>query len=356
MSHTTGLFKRIPVPNEKCRDIYCIDYKTLRILGFKTVLFDYDFTITGWNQKKITEKTLDLFERLLDMGYQVAIVTNAPYDRVGHVYESTQGRVKVYADMRKPRTAKLSNVLNLMNTTAKESIIVGDLFFTDIMAGNILGLYTVLINPYTYGIDSKVKKMVAFMSRVFYYLFFYTVGWMFRIMDLAVPNEFKKSIRDIDYTMLLEYGYDTVLFDFDNTLMPWHSNEIDAETLQFLRTLLNMGFKIMIASNGKDERFSDVRLQLKNMKIEVNGMSMKPMARKLKKKILQVGSSKDKTVLIGDQLFTDVIAGNLCGFYTVKVNPLSSKEGFHTKFFRMLEKVVIKFMRRKPNLIRGEQI
>ena len=356
MSHSTGLFKRIPVPNEKCRDIYSIDYKTLRNLGFNTVLFDYDFTVTGWNQKKITEKTLDLFERLLDMGYQVAIVTNAPYERVGHVYESTKGRVKVYADMHKPRTAMLSNVLKLMNTTAKESLIVGDLFFTDIMAGNILGLYTVLINPYTYGIDSKAKKMVAITSRSFYYLFFYTIGWIFRIMDLAVPNEFSKSIRDIDYTILLKYGYDTILFDFDNTLMPWHSNEIDAETLQFLSNLLNMGFKIMIASNGKDERFSYVRLQLKDMKIEVNGMSMKPMARRLKKKILQAGSSKDKTVLIGDQLFTDVIAGNLCGFYTVKVNPLSSKEGFHTKFFRMLEKVVIKFMRRKPNLIRGEQI
>ncbi len=45
-----------------------------------------------------------------------------------------------------------------MDSKESETVIIGDLFITDISVGNKLGLYTILINPYTHGLESKFKK------------------------------------------------------------------------------------------------------------------------------------------------------------------------------------------------------
>ena len=55
-----------------------------------------------------------------------------------------------------------------------------------------------------------------------------------------------------------------------------------------------------------------------------------------------LGAKKENTVLIGDQIFTDVYAGKRAGLLTVMVDPIEAKE---TPFFgvkRRLEKIVLK--------------
>jgi hypothetical protein len=41
--------------------------------------------------------------------------------------------------------------------------------------------------------------------------------------------------------------------------------------------------------------------------------------------------------VVGDQVFTDILGGNLVGAYTVLVPPLREGEFFYTRFIRMLE-------------------
>lgn len=55
---------------------------------------------------------------------------------------------------------KLKEVLQEMDSKESETVIIGDLFITDISVGNKLGLYTILINPYTYGLESKFKNLL----------------------------------------------------------------------------------------------------------------------------------------------------------------------------------------------------
>lgn len=356
MNHTTGLYKYIPIPREHKPDIYSIDYKKLKNWGFKTVLFDYDFTITVWKEKKINDKTLELFERLLAQGFQVAIVTNAKESRAIHIEEKTKGRVKVYSNMKKPSTKKLSRVLEIMDTTSEETVMVGDLFITDIFAGNKLGLYTILINPYIYEIESKSKRFMAFISRLMYFLFFYTIGWFFRLMDLGVPNEFQKSIFDIDYDHIYNTKHRLLIFDFDNTLVPWHSDFIPEKVKDLMIKLRDKGFDILVATNGRESRFKDLKQEFHDLDINIQPLSLKPLTFKIRRKIRSLNKKPYECVLIGDQLFTDILAGNISGFYTVKIEPLSSREGKWTKFVRNFEKLSIKIMRKKPTLFKeGEK-
>jgi len=70
--------------------------------------------------------------------------------------------------------------------------------------------------------------------------------------------------------------------------------------------------------------------------------SGKPLLFGIKRAMRQLGANKKNTALIGDQVFTDVYAGNRAGLLTFMVEPIEAKE---TPFFgikRKLEKVVLK--------------
>ena len=51
---------------------------------------------------------------------------------------------------------------------------------------------------------------------------------------------------------------------------------------------------------------------------------------------------KEETVLVGDQLFTDVLGANRFGIKSILVNPLSKKEGIYTSIKRPFERMVMK--------------
>ena len=55
----------------------------------------------------------------------------------------------------------------------------------------------------------------------------------------------------------------------------------------------------------------------------------------------------EETVVIGDQLFTDVLGGNRLGFYTILVVPVAQTDGFWTRFNRQMERVALYWMERK---------
>jgi predicted HAD superfamily phosphohydrolase YqeG len=51
--------------------------------------------------------------------------------------------------------------------------------------------------------------------------------------------------------------------------------------------------------------------------------------------------------VVGDQLFTDVLGGNLAGMYTVLVPPLAQQELGYTRLVRRLERWILGNTNRK---------
>ncbi|AEX84891.1 haloacid dehalogenase [Marinitoga sp. 1135] len=347
-SRKKGIYRIIPIPYENYPSIFEIDYNRLKKLGFKTLLFDYDFTLAPWKQQ-IDDKTIVLFEKLSNLGFKIAIVSNAPEKRIKHVKEKAGEHIHIYWRMHKPLSIKIKKIFEDLKTTPAETVIIGDLFFTDILLGNRLGLYTILVNPYTYEIDSFFKKIAAFLSKILYYTFFYTLGWLFRMLDHTIPNEFVNDVFEIDYKKLKDKGFKLLIFDFDNTLTTWRNEKLPDEILNLFDNL-SKDFKILIASNGKEHRFHNIREELKRYNIDVMGYSLKPFPFKIRKKIKEYNIPPSQCVLIGDQLFTDIIAGNKNNFYTIKVKPISKHERVFTKILRFFEKIAMKSMREKPKV------
>ena len=337
---------KLMVPNEEAEDIHSIDYERLMKLGFRTFLFDYDNTLAPWRVIDVEERTMELFEDLLKKGMKVAVVTNAPSSRARKIKERFGKRVPIFGRMGKPSIRKFKRVFMELNTLPRECVIIGDLLFTDIIVGNKLGMYTILVLP-TKG-SGFLKKSVRAIIQMTYFVVFYTIGWVFRLTYLLSPNEWYYRVEEIDFTKFKNCGVKLLVFDYDNTLAKWREKRLDESKLELLKKLRDMNFKIVILSNGPSNRFEYMKDEYDW--IEFVHRARKPLPFKLRKILDKYGVKNSETVLIGDQLMTDIMAGNLCGIYTVKVEPIDKNEFIGTKFLRILERFFMLFIQDKPRM------
>lgn len=160
-------------------------------------------------------------------------------------------------------------------------------------------------------------------------------------MERLIPDLFVKSIYEIDYNSLQHRGIKAIITDLDNTLV--ESNEADAtpELVGWLDRLQAMGFRVIIVSNNNKTRVSKFADPLQVPYIHA---AKKPFKTPFHKALKQLEVAPEETVVIGDQLLTDVLGGNKAGLYTILVVPVSKSEGFWTKVNRAFEKMVFYWM------------
>ncbi len=341
----------LPAPREYARSVQEIPYERLQRLGFRTLLFDYDNTLAPWKSIVVNEKTLLLFTKLIEMGFQICVVTNAPPKRAQHIINRFKGKIPVFGSMRKPGIRNLTRVVNAINADASKTVIIGDLLFTDIIAGNRMKMYTIMVNPYQEGVISFLGKTAKIITRVTHSIFYYTVGWFFHLSEMISPNEFQETVFDIDFPHLKTTGFETIVFDLDNTLIRWKSRVFPDSTIALLRKVQEMGFCVYILSNTtSNHRVQFVQEQLGHS-FFVWGRMKKPFPGKMKSILERNACDLQKTVVVGDQLFTDVFVGNILRAYTIKVQPLfPEKEFLGTRILRIFERLLSRYMKPKPRI------
>ena len=137
-------------------------------------------------------------------------------------------------------------------------------------------------------------------------------------MDLFVPDLYQKSIYTINYKKLKKRGIKCLLFDLDNTLVPY-SGDVPTAELKDLFARISDEFKLIIMSNSGKTRLTPFKEQLN---IDVAYSSMKPLKRKYKK-IMNLYNFKDTEIAaVGDQLITDIFGANRNGITSILVNPV----------------------------------
>ena len=154
-----------------------------------------------------------------------------------------------------------------------------------------------------------------------------------------LPEIFVKTVYDIDLESLKNEGVKAFIFDIDNTIATYAMPVPDEKSRMWLSQLQKMGFKIYFVSNNSVER---VKRFAKSVDIPYIGRALKPMKRHLKRACRNMDVMPCETVLVGDQLFTDMWGGNRMKIHTVLVEPISEAEDSFVKFKRNFEKWVLK--------------
>ncbi len=132
-------------PNLMTKSILTISIADLQARGIRCLLFDMDNTITYWRSEEIDEEIIDWFAHLSDLGMRACVLSNSRIDRVGKV--SQKLNLPCVASSKKPFSGGFRRALNLMNVKKEETAIIGDQLFTDVLGGNRMGLYTILVEP-----------------------------------------------------------------------------------------------------------------------------------------------------------------------------------------------------------------
>jgi len=161
------------------------------------------------------------------------------------------------------------------------------------------------------------------------------------------PNENFDTIFDVDYNKLASQGYKGIMFDIDNTLVPYDVAHPSQEIIDLFMNLKKLGFNIALVSNNNNERVYKFNEKLKVFAVP---KALKPMTRKLKKAMTLMNTNEENTVFIGDQLFTDIWGGNRLKIKTILVTPIAEKEQWITKIKRGTEKMVFKHYLKKKGI------
>lgn len=165
------------------------------------------------------------------------------------------------------------------------------------------------------------------------------------IASVFYPDEYLDSAYVVDYEKLYAEGIRGIIFDIDNTLV-MHDHPQNDRSKELLARLEEDGFKILFLSNNKEGRVKSFRDDGTKGAMYLHKAN-KPLRGGYLKAMEMMGTGKDSTVFIGDQLFTDVWGAKRCGIYNILVKPIDPHEEIQIVLKRILEKVVLSSYRRR---------
>lgn len=159
-------------------------------------------------------------------------------------------------------------------------------------------------------------------------------------MPLVRAGRYVASVDLIRVDKLLEQGVRCVLLDRDNTLVPRDSKTAPPKVRAWLDELYAAGIAVCMVSNNFHT--DAVCATAKELGCMVVHHAMKPSPFAVWHALGLAGVPVEQTILVGDQLFTDMIAGNLAGVKTVLVRPQCCADLWYTQIFRVVESFFLK--------------
>ena len=162
-----------------------------------------------------------------------------------------------------------------------------------------------------------------------------------------VPEYRFERFSDATAEFLLSIGVRGVLLDVDNTLEPYEHPTPGDHVIAWLKSLKDMGIKTAIVSNNNNKR---IELFNREIGMPAYAKAGKPFKKNLILAMKAIGSEKNNTIFIGDQILTDVCAAHNAGIRAILVPPINDKKDLFTKFKRLLERPI----QRKYNRIHKE--
>ena len=154
-----------------------------------------------------------------------------------------------------------------------------------------------------------------------------------------VPEYYFKTFNEASADFLLGIGVKGIVLDVDNTLEPYENPLPGDHVKAWLAELREKGISAAIVSNNGGDR---IELFNSELGLPVYYKAKKPFKKNVLNAMRDMGTDKCNTILMGDQVFTDVWAAHNTGIRAILVPPIKDKRDVFTRFKRLLEKPILK--------------
>ncbi len=156
-----------------------------------------------------------------------------------------------------------------------------------------------------------------------------------------IPHGVYRSVYCLTGELLVEKGVSLVLADLDNTLARYGQSKPDPALKAWVKDLHCHGIQLFILSNSrKPTRVREFALSLD---VPFLGHAGKPKAEGYQRALAQMGCRPEAALMVGDQIFTDVLGANRAGIKVYLIEPidLSGNPGRYLRYgvetpFRLL--------------------
>lgn len=155
-------------------------------------------------------------------------------------------------------------------------------------------------------------------------------------MPFLQPDRFFARVTSIDAERdLLAKGLDHVLLDIDNTVRSRETGEIPRDVRAWMARARDAGVAFCLLSNNWH---SGVYAFAGELELPISAKACKPLPFGYVRAMRKIGATRQDTVAIGDQLFTDVAGAHAVGIRAYLVLPLAEADLKHTLMLRGLER------------------
>lgn len=152
------------------------------------------------------------------------------------------------------------------------------------------------------------------------------------------PDNYLTDVRSLDPGELVAAGVRALLVDIDNTLLPRGTDSVPPEYVAWLGRAAAAGLGVCFVSNSWR---AIVRQRAAELGYPLVAKALKPLPFGFRAGARLLGVRIEECAVVGDQIFTDILGGNLAGSRTVLVLPLSLVDLPHTLLLRRVERLIM---------------
>ena len=152
-----------------------------------------------------------------------------------------------------------------------------------------------------------------------------------------LPKLMADSLTALTPEVLRLHGIRLLMLDFDNTIVPYTTDIPTEPMVNWLEEMKSSEIQLCVVSNSHKDR---VKVFCEAYKIPCITHAAKPGTRGIRECLERYGVPASQAAIVGDQIYTDTLGGNLSGVMPILVHAIDN-HNFWLKLRHIAEKPFI---------------
>jgi HAD superfamily phosphatase (TIGR01668 family) len=137
--------KKYFYPDYYKKSIFDVDFSEIKNKGIKNIFIDLDNTLIPYDIHDADKQTLELFEKLHKLDFNVFIISNNKKERVKRFATMVKSRY-VYSAQKPFKSGFKRALKKIGNPDPKTVCLIGDQFMTDVLGGKRMGFFVIVVD------------------------------------------------------------------------------------------------------------------------------------------------------------------------------------------------------------------